>query len=497
MFVKKNLHSKQDIKKQSPRVKTIAIRLFVLVCIVWVGYAWQLLIIKVQAALWYLGENTIDIVSDTFGKPMLQDSYGNVNVLLVWVGGESHDGGMLADAIIVASWNPKTNSIVMVSIPRDLYVDIPEQNIRGRINQVFSSAYYAHDRDLGAAATILAAEVEEITGIDAKYYAVVDFNGFKNVIDMLWGIDIDVPERIYDSTYPNDANRWYTTFHIERWLHHMDGDTALKYARSRHSSSDFARSQRQQQIIEATIKELLRKENIHNVSTIKRLYEEYTKMVTTNVSNQEIIGMIKHVFNLEHVFNFGLTSVCSNRGRQVMEPGCFLYTPDRERFGGASVLLPNGSTYSNFGFYDYTRNFGHIVAQNQEFLVEWARIKILNGIDKAYAQAARKWTDGHATQIATKLRRYGFTLVGAANADATQQQTTAIIYGDQSYSASLAVLKRFFPLYETVQEDLPTTITVNELGEELVIVEDMWVDIVIILGNDYIDARPDQFNYNM
>lgn len=145
----------------------------------------------------------------------------------------------------------------------------------------------------------------------------------------------------------------------------MDGTTALRYARSRHSSSDFARSARQQQIIEATIKAILRKENIQNVSTIKKLYDEYTKMVTTNVSNKEIVGMIKHIFSLEHMFNFGLTSTCSNRGRQLMYPGCFLYTPDRERFGGASVLVTNGSTFSNLDFYDYTRNFGHVVAQNQ------------------------------------------------------------------------------------------------------------------------------------
>jgi hypothetical protein len=115
----------------------------------------------------------------------------------------------------------------------------------------------------------------------------------------------------------------------------------LRYARSRHSSSDFARSQRQQQIIQATIKQVLRKENIQNIATIRKLYDEYTKMVTTNISNQEVIGMLKHIFSLEHMFNFGLTSVCSTRGWQVMTAGCFLYTPPRERFGGASVLVTN------------------------------------------------------------------------------------------------------------------------------------------------------------
>jgi anionic cell wall polymer biosynthesis LytR-Cps2A-Psr (LCP) family protein len=60
----------------------------------------------------------------------------------VGIGGENHDGGLLADAIIIAAWNPELKSVSMISIPRDLYVDIPEQGVRGRINQVFSTAYY-------------------------------------------------------------------------------------------------------------------------------------------------------------------------------------------------------------------------------------------------------------------------------------------------------------------------------------------------------------------
>jgi anionic cell wall polymer biosynthesis LytR-Cps2A-Psr (LCP) family protein len=82
---------------------------------------------------------------------------------------------LLADAIIVAARNPELNSVSMLSIPRDLYVDIPEQKIRGRINQVFSTAYYRNNKDLDIAAKMLAAEVEEITSIHAQYYAVIDF----------------------------------------------------------------------------------------------------------------------------------------------------------------------------------------------------------------------------------------------------------------------------------------------------------------------------------
>lgn len=491
MFAHKSIGNNQP--KKTSRLKKISMFFVVVICIAGVGYAGQFLIIKVQAALGYLSGNTIDIVSDTFGSPMIKDAYGNINILMVGMGWEHHDGGMLADAIIIASWNPRLKSVSMISIPRDLYIDMTTADIRWRINQAFSTAYYNNNKNLDVAAKMLAVEVEEITSISAPYYAVVDFNGFKWVIDAIGGIEIDVPERIYDTTYPNDANRGYITFHVERWLQQMDGTTALRYARSRHSSSDFARSARQQQIIEATMKAILRKENIQNVSTIKKLYDEYSKMVTTNITNREIVGMIKHIFSLEHMFNFGLTSTCSNRWWQLMYPWCFLYTPDRDRFGGASVLITNWSTYSDLSFYDYTRNFGHIVAQNQWFLIEGARIKILNGIDKSYAQQAGKWTDGHATQVSVKLRKYGFIISGAENAPSTQSWTTATISGPDDYTDTIEMLQKFFPIDEVIIAR-PEPI-IQEDGSE--ILPEIDTDITVTLGNSYIDYRPAQFNYNM
>lgn len=92
---------------------------------------------------------------------------------------------MLADAIIIASWNPKLKSVSMISIPRDLYIDMTTANIRGRVNQAFATAYYNNGRSLDIAAKMLAEEVEEITSINASYYVVVDFNGFKGVIDAI------------------------------------------------------------------------------------------------------------------------------------------------------------------------------------------------------------------------------------------------------------------------------------------------------------------------
>ncbi len=483
--------------KNTNLFKKIAIVVFTLLCVVGVGFAGRVIVTRIQVAVWHLSENTIDIISNTFGKPMIKDANGNINILLVGIGGIDHDGGMLADAIMVASWNPRLHAITLLSVPRDLFVTVEEYNLRGRINQVFSTAYYRNDRDLSVAALALADKAWEVTSLDIPYYVVIDFDGFVDIIDTLWGIDIYVSERIYDTAYPNEINRWYITFHVERWWQHMDGDTALKYARSRHSSSDFARSRRQQDMLAAVLESALKSENIQNISTIKQLYEQYVAMVSTNISNKEIIGMLKYAFVIEHIFSFRFTYECSNRNWRNMSPWCFLYTPLREWFGGASVLLPNGANQNNVSFYEYTSNFGRIVSHEQQFLIEWLRITLLNGIDRSYASAARKWVEWHASQMATKLWKYGFSIIDVGNADSILTGTQAIVYGDIVADSTLKVLQEFLPIDEIIYKPRETEVIINEEWEEELFFIDPGTDITIILGNDYIDFRPAQFNYNI
>jgi anionic cell wall polymer biosynthesis LytR-Cps2A-Psr (LCP) family protein len=83
----------------------------------------------------------------------------------------------------------------------------------------------------------------------------------------------------------------------------MDGEKALQYARSRHSSSDFSRSLRQQLIVQAVMNKLT-ENGLGNVSKLKNLYEDYTKMVTTNVSLKEMLGMVKYINKVQHMFSF-------------------------------------------------------------------------------------------------------------------------------------------------------------------------------------------------
>lgn len=100
----------------------------------------------------------------------------------------------------------------------------------------------------------------------------------------------------------------------------FDGPTALKYARSRHSTSDFSRAGRQQQIIKAIKDKVFSADNLLNISLMRNLYKEYTKMVKTNVSLDEMLGMLKYGTKIDHMFSFVYSYECSSRDFQRVTP---------------------------------------------------------------------------------------------------------------------------------------------------------------------------------
>jgi anionic cell wall polymer biosynthesis LytR-Cps2A-Psr (LCP) family protein len=103
------------------------------------------------------------------------------------------------------------------------------------------------------------------------------------------------------------------------------------YARSRHSTSDFDRSLRQQQIIKAVKDKLITQ--ITSPTKVKQLYSDYTKIVKTNISLDEMFGLAQYMDNIKHMFSFGYTTECSIFAYKLSRPACFLYTPNRDLFG--------------------------------------------------------------------------------------------------------------------------------------------------------------------
>ncbi len=269
-------------------------------------------------------------MSASIGTAPTFDQDGNVNIALLGYGGGTHDGTYLTDAIIIASINPKKGTMSMLSIPRDLYIKKPLGNY-GKINSLYEQSYYRYKKDMDLAAKDVMGKLTEISGIPISYYAFIDFAGFEKFIDSLGGVEIDVPDAIVDTAYPGENNS-YITFSISSGTQILDGSTALKYARSRHSTSDFSRSMRQQAIIQAVMDKAFAAKTVLNPARAKEMYSNFTAFIKTNLSLSETLRAIPYAGSLDHKASRQIAA-CGASSWQNAQAGCLLYTPPLEAFG--------------------------------------------------------------------------------------------------------------------------------------------------------------------
>lgn len=157
-----------------------------------------------------------------------------------------------SDTIIIMSIDPNTGEIGMLSIPRDTYVDIPGYGL-DRINQ---ACRIGNLESPGGGPRLAMRTIQYNFGIQVNDYVIVNFDAFINIVDRIGGINVYVEQTIDDIEYP-DENYGYDPFYIEAGWHLMDGQTALKYARSRYGSDDIDRGRRQQQVILAVRERVL------------------------------------------------------------------------------------------------------------------------------------------------------------------------------------------------------------------------------------------------
>lgn len=217
--------------------------------------------------------------SDLIGKQkepeLKKDSTGvYTNILIVGIDTRAKLKTFNTDVIIVASYNHKTKDIVMISIPRDFCTKVnPSKTSYGKINSAYS-IYEAKEKGSGLEG--LKGIVEEITGMEIQYYAMINFNGFVELVDAVGGLYINVENSFTDYNYPAERGYGTQTISFKAGPQLMDGDTALKYARSRQSQqnqegSDYARAKRQHKVIDAFIKKVLSTETLLNPNKVMSL----------------------------------------------------------------------------------------------------------------------------------------------------------------------------------------------------------------------------------
>jgi LCP family protein required for cell wall assembly len=365
---------------------------------------------------------------------------GRINILLLGIGGKGHDAPNLTDTIIVLSIDPKTKSVAVLSIPRDFYVSIPKYGYN-RINSAYALGEEKGYQGGGAALT--KEVVSNILDLPIHYYIRLDFAGFEKIVDTLGGITVEVEKDIHDFEYPDDKGGC-SPFHINAGTWKMDGELALKYVRSRKTSSDFDRARRQQKVLVAIKNKAFQMETILNPQRIAAIIDTLGDHARTDLQLWEMERLIQITRDIN----------TDNIACKVLDdsPKGLLYAT---RVDGIYVLKPRTSDYSEI------RKLTHELFVDAYIKEEEAKIELLNGTSQAAI----------ATSTKDLLQIYGYNIVKVGFAE-TRDFKNCIIYdytGEKPYTVAL-LSKRF-----------NAQIKRQFLGDK-----PEGIDIRIIIGEDYL-----------
>lgn len=324
-----------------------------------------------------------------------------VNILLLGIGDSSHAGSLLTDTMLVASIEPKEKTVTMISLPRDLYVPIPNHG-----NDKINSAHvYGELQKKGEGPNTSKKVVESTLDIPIHYYMRVDFSGFKKAIDTLGGVTLNVESALYDSEYPCDKDeRRACGFTMKAGSQVVRGDMALKYVRCRKGNcgNDFGRAARQQQVLMAMREKALSASTLSNPAKIAGLIDTVGSHVTTDMSLDELQNLATIMKEVPK--DKTVTKVIDG------ETEGLVYST---MIQGASVVVPK----LGVGNFSGIRDFTHNLLTDRYITREAAKVVIHNASGKPELTASVKErlalyhyqvvsVDSAATQPTTKLKNY-------------------------------------------------------------------------------------------
>ncbi|MDQ6695047.1 MAG: LCP family protein [Chloroflexota bacterium] len=365
-----------------------------------------------------------------------------VNILLIGLDYRPQEKDSRADTQIIVHIDPVGKSVALVSIPRDLWLTIPGYG-EDRVNAAFQKGEDEAAKVPGGGPGLAMATIEYNFGVHVDYFAQVDFHGFEQIVDTVGGINIDVPKPLVDNSYPfNDYG--YTRVYIPAGLQHLDGRTALQYARSRHADSDIGRNARQQQVLLAIRQQGL---NLNLLTHINDLVDQMSSSVKTDLSLEQVLSLVQLS-----------REISSNSVQNVLIDNSMV----KETIlpSGADVLMPN---------WDLIRPKLTQAFADPRLAREGARLEVQNGTSTA----------GIARKLGDTLEAKGFlvTLVTTALDRGNYPTTVIIDYtgGRMVYTLDLLAKRLGLDPAQVKQGD-PTTATRGPDGKA--------IDIRVVAGDD-------------
>ncbi len=479
--------------------------------------------------------STIKRLVQSNDRALAGEDDGRVNFLLMGIGGKGHEGPQLTDTMLFASFKPSEGNIGLMSLPRDLSAPIPGYGYK-KINH--ANAYGEVAKEDGG--PILASRVVgDVLDQDVHYYVRVDFDGFAQLVDAINGLDVYVERSFTDLEYPTlgkelaecgevreveevreegedgfslkklfgvdeevgevapdfslgeeveevatvapqDYSCRFEVLNFQEGWTHMDGDTALKFVRSRHGNngegSDFARSARQQKILLAVKDKVFSASTLLNPSRINKILNTLDENISTNLSVWQIVRLAKELKELDttnithHVIDGSETSpvfATVLNGEYVLLPKNDDWTPLQSI--AEQIFVP-------------AEDQRRVFASNSDEKPRFVKIEIQNGTN----------VTGLAFRTSQLLDGYGFEVSKIGNA-ASRGYKHTVIYDltDGQQPKELKALRDFLGAEVTLSatgwlisgDIVPREISVSSDQYEK-LATDRNIDFLIILGEN-------------
>jgi len=379
---------------------------------------------------------------------------GRINILLLGRGGGTHDAPDLTDTMLLISVDPVNHTSTLLSIPRDLWVSVPKQGAM-KINAAWETGEFRYLGKVAPGSTDPAAiqagfdEVDQVVtsvfGVPINYNVIVDFQAFKQAVDTVNGVTVDVPTALIDPTMAWENH--YNPVLAKAGTQTFNGTQALMYVRSRETTNDFARSLRQRTVMLALKSKVDTLGTLSNPIRIAGLINAFGNNVATDLSLSDatrLYGIVKDIGD-SNITSVGLADAPNN----------FITTGP---MNGQSIDLPTA------GLFDYSaiRLFVRSQLKDGYIVKENAKIVILNGTT----------VPGLATAKADELKTYGYNVVAIANAPSSGWAQTTLVdlsHGQAKYTGHY-LEQRF------------NQTSINKLPDPLI--QTNGADFVIIIGSD-------------